>query len=149
MSPLLELVSRAKKDGDWRPLVSAIPYAAFLGIELDASQGELLVKLRYGDHLVGNSSLPALHGGAMGALLESAAIFAVVWEAEAAMLPKTITITVDYLRPARPIDTWARAVIARQGRRVASVRAEAWQEDRSKPVAVATTHLLLPSDDSP
>lgn len=149
MSSLLELVSRAKKDGDWRPLVAAIPYAGFLGIELDASQGELLVKLRYGDHLIGNSSLPALHGGTMGALLESAAIFGVVWEAEAAMLPKTITITVDYLRPARPVDTWARAIITRQGRRVASVRAEAWQEDRDKLVAIATTHLLLPSEESP
>ena len=146
MSSMLELVSRAKQDGDWQPLVAAVPYAGFLGIELDASQGELLVKLRYGAHLVGNPSLPALHGGTMGALLESAAIFAVVWEAEAAMLPKTITITIDYLRPARPVDTWARATITRQGRRVASVRAEAWQDDRDKPVAIATTHLLLPSE---
>ena len=146
MSSMLELLTQAKQDGNWRPLVDRIPYAAFLGIELDSSHGELLVKLRYGDHLIGNSSLPALHGGTMGALLESAAIFGVVWEAPAAMLPKTITITIDYLRPARPVDTWARAIITRQGRRVASVRAEAWQEDRDKLVAIATTHVLLPSE---
>ena len=37
---------------------------------------------------------------------------------------------VDYLRSGRPVDTHARAIVTRQGRRVTNVRVEAWQEDR-------------------
>ena len=56
---------------------------------------------------------------------------------------KTISITIDYLRSARTVDTFARAEVVRQGRRVASVRSLAWQDDPSKPVAAANVLLLL------
>jgi uncharacterized protein (TIGR00369 family) len=145
VSKLLELVTRARQDGSWADVIDAIPYARFLGISLDrTADGELVAKLRYGDHLVGNSSLPALHGGTIGALLESAAIFRVINEAPSLVVPKTVTVTVDFLRSAKARDTFANAVVTRQGRRVVNVRAEAWQEARDRPVAVATVHLLLP-----
>jgi acyl-coenzyme A thioesterase PaaI-like protein len=99
--------------------------------------------MRYGDHLIGNPSLPALHGGTLGALLESAAIFELLWRAETALLPKTITLTVDYLRSGAPIDTHARGVVTRQGRRVTNVRMEAWQADRNAPVATAHAIFLV------
>ncbi len=59
------------------------------------------------------------------------------------MLPKTITFTVDYRRSGAAVDTHARAVITRQGRRVANVRVEAWQADRDKPVATAHAAFLV------
>ena len=97
--------------------------------------------------LIGNAALPALHGGSLGALLESTAHFQLLWDAETVVLPKTIDITVDYLRTGRPVDSWARAIITRQGRRVANVRVEAWQEDRARPIAIAHGHfLILPAD---
>ena len=37
----------------------------------------------------------------------------------------------------------AQAIITKHGRRVANVRAEAWQEDRSKPIAAMHGHFLL------
>jgi acyl-coenzyme A thioesterase PaaI-like protein len=40
-------------------------------------------------------------------------------------------------------DTFARGRVIRQGRRVANVRAEAWQESPDKPVAAAHAHFLL------
>ncbi len=79
----------------------------------------------------------------LGALLESTAIFQLMWETEVIVLPKTITLTVDYLRPGRPVDTYARGILTRQGRRVANVRVEAWQDDRSRPIAVASAHFLI------
>jgi acyl-coenzyme A thioesterase PaaI-like protein len=59
------------------------------------------------------------------------------------LVPKTITITIDYLRSARPVDTFARGIVTKQGRRVANVRVEAWQEDPAQPVAAANAHFLV------
>jgi uncharacterized protein (TIGR00369 family) len=142
--PVSALVAEARASGDFSELVRAIPFARFLGMELVADEGDLIGKLRYAPHLVGNPMLPALHGGTLGALLESIAIFAVLAETEAPVSPKTISITVEYLRSARPVDTFARADIVRQGRRVATVRSLAWQDNPAKPVAAASVQLLLP-----
>jgi acyl-coenzyme A thioesterase PaaI-like protein len=147
MSGLLELIAKAKQTGDYAPLFQAIPYARFLGISGEVRNGELVGKLVYSDALIGNPVLPALHGGTIGALLESTAIFLLFWEAQTVILPKTINITVAYLRPGGPADTYARAVVTKQGRRIASVRAEAWQEDAARPIATAVANFLVtPAD---
>ncbi len=148
-----ELVSRveqARRDGDWGPVTSAIPYARFLGLEAEIREGEFLTRLRFSPPLVGNASIPALHGGTLAALLECASIFQLLAEMETVVLPKTINVTIDYMRSGRATDTWAKATIARLGRRVASVHAFAFQEDRRAPVASATGHfLVLGRDDAP
>ena len=69
----------AKRTGDWRAMVDAVPYAKFLGLDVEVASGELITTLRFAPHLIGNPALPALHGGTLGALLESAAIFELVW----------------------------------------------------------------------
>jgi acyl-coenzyme A thioesterase PaaI-like protein len=63
-------------------------------------------------------------------------------------VPKTINITVDYLRSARVADTYARAVITKHGRRVANVQVRAWQGDESRPIAAAHAHFLLKTQDT-
>ena len=52
--------------------------------------------------MIGNTYLPAIHGGTLGAMLEMAAIFHLLWETETETVPKIVNITVDYLRSARP-----------------------------------------------
>ncbi len=146
---LIELITAAKQAGDISRLVSAVPYARFLGISAVHVDGELRGFLPFSEHLVGNPMLPALHGGVISALLESTAIFQLMWEAEAIVLPKTITLTVDYLRSGRALDTFARGILTRQGRRVANVRIEAWQDDRSRPIAVASAHFLVDATGEP
>jgi acyl-coenzyme A thioesterase PaaI-like protein len=143
MSAMLDLVSRAKRDGDHAAIAQAIPYAVWLGIGTELVSGELLSRMTFSDKLVGNPALPALHGGTLGALLESAAVFTVLWEADLIVLPKTINITVDYLRSGKAADAWARAVITKRGRRVFNVHAEAWQDDPSRPIATANAHFLV------
>ena len=103
-------------------------------------------RMKYSDHLVGNANVPALHGGTLGALMESTAIFMLLWEGETESIPKTINITVEYLRGARPQDVFAKALFTRHGRRVANVRVYAYQDNPDKPVAVATAHFLLVQD---
>jgi len=141
--PLIDLIAEAKRDNQPGRLTEAVPYARFMGLSMHHVAGELLGRLTYADMLVGNPALPALHGGAIGALLESTAIFQLLWEAETVVLPKTIGITVEYLRSGRPVDTWARGILTRQGRRVANVRVEAWQDDRVRPIAIAHSHFLI------
>jgi acyl-coenzyme A thioesterase PaaI-like protein len=143
MSDLVAAIRRAKDTGDFSELVAAVPYWRFLGISAELSEGEMLGKLSFSEPLIGNPVLPALHGGTIGALLESTAVFELFWQAETVVLPKTINITVAYLRSGRPQDTWAKAVITKHGRRVASVRVEAWQEDRARPIASASANFLV------
>ncbi|MEO7730807.1 MAG: PaaI family thioesterase [Kofleriaceae bacterium] len=140
---LLERLTAAKAAQDYQGLIDVVPYARFLGLTAEMQGDELITTMRYSGHLIGNPSLPALHGGTLGALLESAAIFQLLWRAETIVLPKTITLTVDYLRSGAPVDTHARGTITRQGRRVTNVRMEAWQADRAAPVATAHAIFLV------
>ena len=71
MNPLEDVVRMARESGNFAVLVSAIPYLQFLGVTVDSVGGELIGKMAYADSLIGNAGLPALHGGAIGALLES------------------------------------------------------------------------------
>lgn len=146
MSALLESIRGAKAAGDPNRIAAAIPYARWLGFEVELVESELRGRLRFSPPLIGNASLPALHGGTLGALLESTAIVEVLWRMETLILPKTITITIDFLRPGRPVDVQARAIVTRQGRRVANVRAEAWQEDPARPIATANALFLVLAD---
>lgn len=146
---LVSIIERAKASGDFSVFTDAIPYARFLGISADCSTGEMIGKLAFADHLVGNPALPALHGGAIGALLETTAIFELLWRAESVFLPKTINVTIEYLRSGHATDTFAQGVVTRRGRRVASVHVEAWQGDRNSLIATAAAHfLIVPPDES-
>jgi len=123
--------------------VDSIPYASFIGVGVRKIGGELTCVLPFKEDNVGNPMLPALHGGVVSALLETAAILQLIDEAVPEHLPKPININIDYLRSAKPIETYARAFITKQGRRVANVRAEAWQADHTRPVAALHGHFLL------
>jgi len=140
---LIERMTAAKASQDYQGLIDLVPYASFLGLTAAMAGDELITTMRFADHLIGNPALPALHGGTLGALLESAAIFELLWRAETAVLPKTITLTVDYLRSGAPVDTHARSIVTRQGRRITNVRMEAWQADRNAPVATAHAIFLV------
>ena len=143
MNPTLTQLKEARERGDLRSFLRQIPYAEFLGLDLEMRDGEPLGLLRYTPETIGNPLLPALHGGVICALLETTAIVQIAWAVELLALPKTITLTVSYLRSGRPQDVYARAKITRQGRRVTSVHVEAWQEDPARPIAVATGQLMI------
>ena len=123
-------------------LLSA-PYVAKFGIRIDRRGDELTGVLPFDDSLIGNPLVPALHGGAVGAFLEVIASATLLAAQPLARLPKPIDVAVDYLRPARPDDVYARAIIGRQGSRVANVRAEAWQGRRGAPVTTLHGHFLI------
>lgn len=119
------------------------PYARFLGVRLQRDAGGLVCVLPIAPHLIGNPSLPAIHGGVLGGFMEIAALAQLAAERADAPLAKPIDVNIEYFRPAGPLDTYARAEIRRAGRRVANVRVEAWQSDPEKPVAALHGHFLL------
>lgn len=155
-------VVKQRRDAALKALVGGVPYITFLGIQFDRRGDELTGVLSFDQKLIGNPMLPAIHGGVTAAFLEVTAVISLSWayiwedlesgaldvEALAAgdlpRLPKTIDFTVDYLRSGLPRDAYARATVTRAGRRYASVKAEAWQDNKDRPFAQATAHFLMP-----
>lgn len=123
--------------------IEAVPYARLLGIQSREENGQPLFYLPFQPHNIGNTLLPALHGGVIGGFLENAAILHVMWASEAQSVPKIVDFSIDFLRTGRPVELYGQCEIIRQGKRVANVLMTAWQDDRSKPVAVARAHFLL------
>lgn len=123
-----------------------VPYVRFLGLRVELAGDELTTVMPFAQHLIGNPMLPALHGGTIGAFLEMTALAQLSLSQPGGRPPKTIDITIEYLRSARAQDTYARAIVRKLGRRVANVQVEAWQDSRSQPVAGLTGHFLLRGD---
>lgn len=120
-----------------------IPYAAFLGVRVDESEGGVVLVLPFRPDIVGNDRLPAIHGGVLGGFLELTAFMQLFAEGSLERVPKPIDFHVDYLRSAGPRETRGRAEIVKHGRRIANVRAVAWQDDPDRPVAAGGGNFLL------
>lgn len=124
-------------------VIAAIPYARHLGVRVEAGECGLQCVLPFREELIGNATLRAIHGGALGAFLELAALAGLIDANEGGAVPRPINFGVDYLRSARAADTRARAEIVKLGRRVANVRVCAWQESPQRPVAVGNGKFLF------
>ena len=124
-------------------MLKSIPYVGFLGMRAELAGDELTAILPFSPHLVGNMMLPAIHGGALGALLEMTAICQLGVREPQRRLPRTIDVTIEYLRPGRALTTYARAEVVKLGRRIANVHVEAWQDSRASPVAALRGHFML------
>ena len=140
---LLAELRDAGKGRDLGELLSRIPYASFLGLQVEILGDEVVTVLPFAEHLVGNPNLPALHGGMIGAMLEMTSVLQLLYDASCERLPKTIDVSFDFLRFARCTTTYGRAIVTRRGRRVANVRSELWQENRGTPIALSHGHFLL------
>lgn len=162
--PELIIQEKRRRDLVLNVIVNQVPYIEFLGVTFDRHGDDLTATMRFHDDLIGNSALPALHGGATAAFLEVTAIVGLAWNSlwddietkklnietikigEIA-LPKTIDFTVDYLRSGLPRDAYARARVNRSGRRYASVHVEGWQDSRDRLFVQASGHFLMPKRD--
>jgi len=126
-----------------------LPIVQTLGMHCDIKGDDMIGVLPFREKLIGNFTIKALHGGAMGTFLELTAMAQLFLGTDVARPPRTINITVDYLRQGRAQDLYARATVVKLGRRMASVRAEAWQSERDKPVAALLGHFLLAEPNLP
>jgi uncharacterized protein (TIGR00369 family) len=125
--------------------LAQVPIVQTLGMHCDIKGDDMVAVLPYQQKLIGNFTIKALHGGAIGTFLEMTAMAQLFLVSDSERPARTINITVDYLRQGRARDLYARATVVKLGRRMASVRAEAWQAEREKPVAALLGHFLVGS----
>ena len=131
---------------DITAILARIPFVQTLGMRCEILGDEMTTILPFQDKLIGNVTIRALHGGAIASFLELTAMLQVYLVSDLPRPPKPINLTIDYLRQGHAKDLYARAVILKLGRRMASVRAEAWQENRADPVSAIVAHFLVASE---
>ena len=130
-------------EDELRAVLARIPYARFLGVQAELHGDEMTAILPFGEHLIGDPTLPALHGGVLGAFMEMTALAQLSIAQGLTRQPRPIDITVQYLRSGKPRPVYARAQIKRAGRRIANLYVEAWQETRDAPIASLYGHFLI------
>ncbi|PCJ13629.1 MAG: thioesterase [Gammaproteobacteria bacterium] len=133
------------RDGkNYQQAIEMVPYAKLLGISFRECDDEgLLFHLPFDQKNIGNTMLPAIHGGVIGGFMENAAVIHLMWAMESVTMPKIIDFNIDYTLSGRPEDTYARCNIVKLGKRIANVQIEAWQSNRDKVIAVARSHFKL------
>jgi uncharacterized protein (TIGR00369 family) len=103
---------------------TGIPFNKLLGIQVaKVEKGRVVMEIPFRDELVGDVMRPALHGGVIGTLIDTAGGCA-VWSATEDVRNarvSTIDLRIDYLRPARLERIAAEAVVVRVGNRVGVV----------------------------
>ncbi len=121
------------------------PYSDAIGVVVDHEEdGRPVMAMDFGTQVMGRPGY--LHGGAISGLMEMAAVAALRAELERrgeAMRLKPVNIQVEFMRGGTEQRTFAMGQVTRAGRRVALVNAEAWQEDRTRPIALAQMKFLL------
>jgi len=101
------------------------PFSAALRLKIEArSEGEVTVRMPFGDRLlnVGGPDVP-IHGGAIASLADFAAC-AAVWTMPQTRSSATVSITVNYTAPAVKTDLIARARVRHGSKRIASITVE-------------------------
>jgi uncharacterized protein (TIGR00369 family) len=123
-----------------RKFIEAIPFSKALQMQLEEmGEGVAVISMPWSEALVGDPKTGVIHGGAVSALMDTCGGASVMCHPEALAGTATIDLRIDYMRAATPGQRiTARAECYHVTRSVAFVRAEAWDEDASRPVAAAT-----------
>lgn len=96
-----------------------IPFNKYLGIRLaEAGDGRVRLELPYRPEFIGDSFRPALHGGVISTLIDTAGGFAVWTQVSLQDRVSTIDLRVDYLAHGLPEALFAEAAVVRVGNRV-------------------------------
>jgi uncharacterized protein (TIGR00369 family) len=121
------------------------PYAQSLDMEISGlHNGAPLITMPFAQKVQGRPGF--LHGGAISGLLEMAAVAAIAHalrERGDEARFKQVNVTVDFMRGGIMQTSYAVGTITRLGRTMANVESRAWQDDPTKPMAIATLHYLL------
>lgn len=126
-----------------------IPFNRLLGMRVDLlRRGECVLRIPWSDALIGDASRPAVHGGVISSLADTAggaACFSMFTSREDRA--STVDLRVDYLRPGPSKDLCCHAKTIRMGNRVAVARMEVFagtvpdlaqrQRGEAEPIATA------------
>ena len=123
-----------------KQFMKVIPFSAELSMSLDfIENGFAIISMPYDERFIGDLSTRVLHGGAVSSLLDSCGGAAVMCHPSVPAITSTLDFRIDYMRSATPNHRiTAKAECYHVTRSVAFVRATAYDEDESRPVATAT-----------
>ena len=106
-----------------------IPFNRFLGVQVrEVGEGRAVLAIPFRPELVGDPLRPALHGGVISMLADTAGGAAVMAGVGLEALVSTIDLRVDYLRPGALLELVAEASLVRLGGRVGVARIQVWQD---------------------
>lgn len=123
-----------------RQFMEAIPHARALGMRLTlVNEGKAEIEMDYDPQFIGDPETGVIHGGAISALMDTCCGAAAMSHPAAPGGTATISLRIDYMRPATPGQMIrAHAECYHITRSVAFVRARAMDADDAFPVATAT-----------
>ncbi len=128
-----------------------IPFNRFLGMKArKVEEGLVELEVPFKEEFIGNPALPALHGGVVSALLDTAGGAAVWSKVKLTGSVSTVDLRVDYLRPGRPETLVGRGHVVRLGNRVGVAELRAFHpgaEDR--PIAAGMGVYNVRRGDAP
>jgi acyl-CoA thioesterase len=122
--------------------VENLTFGILLGIHLEAAEpGIAWMSLEIRDQLKQNNGV--VHGGAIAALIDSAAAFAVIPLLDEGETATTVDLTISYLRPLVFGVAKASARVLRRGSRIMVVSAEVFDESGNLAATALTSYLRL------
>jgi uncharacterized protein (TIGR00369 family) len=128
-------------------MAGGTPQSQALGFQfVSVSRGRGSMSVPWREDLVGDPDTQVIAGGVVTSLLDHTCGLAIS-AAAASGNPfgtATLDLRIDYMRPARPrAGITAEAHCYKLTRTIGFVRAEAWDEDRSDPVATAQAAFVI------
>ena len=115
-----------------------IPFNAHLGIKVESlTPGEVVLRVPFQPHLIGDARRPAIHRGVLSALADAAGGLAVWSTLAPSSSLSTIDLRVDYLRPGGEHDVFCHAEVVRIGNRVGVSAMRVYQESAETLIADA------------
>lgn len=143
MSKISTACEQARANNTPELIIEEIPYAKLLGVKTLSVGEELFFVLPPANSNVGNPTLPAIHGGALGGFLELSACIHLMMNLTTQVTPRVVDISVDFVRPGRMENLYAACTVVRQGRKLVNVSVNCWHKTRSESVATARAHFLV------
>jgi uncharacterized protein (TIGR00369 family) len=115
-----------------RIMEDEVPFNRLLGIRGESAEpGQARLVLPVRPDFVGDPRRPALHGGVLAALIDTAASVAAWSMLTADDTVSTVDLRIDYLEPGRMSgDLRAEARLVRKGNRICHVRVVVTQDER-------------------
>ncbi|MEL6830111.1 MAG: PaaI family thioesterase, partial [Pseudomonadota bacterium] len=84
--------------------LAGVPIVETLGMRCDIKGDDMTTVLPFHKKLIGNFTIQALHGGAIGTFLELTAMAQLFLESDVERPARTINTTIDYLRQGKAED---------------------------------------------